>query len=196
MPSIFSVKSPDYKKIFIYSDSSTVNTDYPVLVHYIDGQMYNVYTYEGSSYTIDGEEYNQSSDAQELEFVSTSTVWGQLYAFEINTFVTGVTNSSNLEELINGIHSFLLLSENSALTFIEQGQHIKKDLDCCIAKKIDKSNNSKECDLNTALEDVKKVFAINESIESSLREKEFVNAIQKRKLNITICNSNCKCGCK
>lgn len=195
MANIFSTISPDYKKIIIYSDDFDMNENFPVLIHSIDGKTYKIYTKDNSTQIIDAEEFDPSDNVQELNFELKSSSWGDLNVFEINSYITGDTSLEDLIKLKNGIHSFMFLSQTSLQTFLEIGKHVKDDIDCCIAKKIDKANSSTDCSLENVIKDVQKVFAINESIDASIKAKEFINAIQKRKLNLTICNSNCKCGC-
>jgi hypothetical protein len=195
MANIFSLKTNDFKRIYIYSDSVTTNTDYPVLRHFIDGQLFKTYTYQGVDYTINNTLYQPSPNVANLDYELTTTAFGDYNVFEINSITLDVS-LSELDILENGIHSFLLISAGTDEIFLQTGQHIHKDLDCCVAKKIDKGiNKNTGCNLENSLEDVKKVFTLLESINASLREFEFVNARQKRELALLICNSNCKCNC-
>lgn len=194
MANFFLKKTPDYKKIFLYIDDVSVNSNFPVLNHYLENNKYKTYTVNNDIYEIRNVEYTPSSDVDELNFVNTTTSFGDYMVFEINTNVIGLTENE-IKELESGIHVFQLISIDSEVNFISSGLHIDNDISCCIAKKIDKSLTNNNCDLNQSLEDVKKIFAINQSIDASLKEEEYENAKNKRVLAKNICNSNCNCGC-
>ncbi len=189
MPTFFSTSTPDYKKITLFSDTA-LHTDYPVLLHYINNTLTYIYTTNGNTLTIGGVTYTPTANVGNLLFTQQPSSFGNLYTFEITTTTTG----TNDEFLQNGIHSFMILNFNNPSNFLETGELIKKDLDCCIAKKLDKAFIG-ACDKEITLIEVQNVFAIVESIAASIKIKEWINANFKRNLALNICTSNCECGC-
>lgn len=191
MPSFFSTSTSDSKQIVLFSDTN-LNSDYPVLLHYINGVLTYTYTVNGNTYSIGGTSYSPTpSNVSDLNFQLENTQFGSLYTFHITPTVTGIPND---EFLSNGVHNFMILNFTNPAEFYETGELIKQDIDCCIAKKLDKAFSG-ACDKESALIDVQNVFAIVQSIGSSISMKEWINANSKLKLALNICNSNCECGC-
>lgn len=196
MSQFFIQKTPDNKVVQVITNINNTEDFYPVLEHYIDGVKFKTYTKDSQLVTINGVEYTPSANVEDLLYQVDATTFGSMSIFNINSFViNNTTSQSILDSLPNGIHSFLLIPINTSDQTIEVAIHVDGDIDCCIAKKYDNILTKSSCKEETALEDIKKVFSINKSINASLLLGEINIAIQKRKLALLICNSNCKCNC-
>lgn len=171
--------SSDFKKIYLITDNSNVNTDYPVLEIYINNEKKYTSVVNGFQ-TINGESYSSTTDS-DLDFVSTTTTTGTEYIEVIDSqFLNGTSD----KVLKNGVWSFKLISDSEVT--INIGAIVHDDIDCCIMNNLDSVCNDK-CYREDVLNNANKIYAILYSANISAKKAEFTNALCKYNLAKTLC---------
>ena len=182
----------DYKKIYVKSDDASMDTNYPVMEIYINGETTPSYTLAvGGSQVIDSVTYTTTTSADNLTYATTTTTIGTEYIQIISTDTLGTTGST-LNTLTSGVWKFKLL-DATATTNLFIGGIITEEIDCCMAEKLDDAfSTDGRVDDNKALEEVRTVWAILQSAKSSIQFSEFANGEYKYSIASTMCED---CGC-
>lgn len=192
MPNLKIEVSSDFKNIYLKSDDSDTNTDYPVLELYIDDTLQYTFTVGGSDTTIGSTTYTQSSGVANLDYASTTTSIGTEYIFTINSNNLGLTSDQILDD---GIYQFKLI-DNSETQNLFIGAIIHDDIDCCIADKLDAAcDTTSNCSIDGLIENANKIYALLYSAKKSAKDAEFTNALCKFNIAKLMCDDNCGCGC-
>lgn len=173
--------STDFKKIYIKSDSSSANTDYPVMEIYVNNsKLYTLVV--GGSATVNSIAYTTTSGASNLDFASTTTSKGTEYIHTINPTTLGLTS----DRLQDGVWYFKIIGTNS--TFINIGTLIHYDIDCCIANNLD-SVCDKNCNFDEVIKHSNEVLGLLYSSEISAKLGEFSNSLCKYNIAKNLCKS-------
>lgn len=189
--------SSDFKKIFVKSDSASTNTDYPVLLAYIDNVLTYTFTVGGVPVVIDGVTYTPSTGVEPLDYANTLTILGTEYIFEINTDTLGLTDpGDDYEVLKSGVWKFKLL-DNLGLTNLLTGTLNHYEIDCCINEKLSNGlDENHDCRIQDVVAGIGKLNAMLAGVKASVSVKEYTDAEQAYKMLKLSCESDdCGCGC-
>jgi hypothetical protein len=173
--------SSDFKKIYVKSDSNTANTDYPVMEVYINNVKIYTLVVSGSA-TIDSVAYTTTTNANNLNFATTTTTIGTEYIHTISNDTLGNTADT---VLTNGVWSFKLL-DNAATTNLFIGDIVHDNIDCCIMNNLDEVCNG-NCNLDKIIKDTNNIRGLLYSAKISAKKAEFTNAICKYQIAETLC---------
>lgn len=183
----------EHKKLYIKSDSATMNIDYPVLSIYINDVLkYNLVV--GGAVTIGGAQYVTTLPAEDLNYVTTVTSVGTEYIHTLSTETLNLTGSE-LKELPSGVYKLVFVDANQK-TNIFEGIVVPHEIECCMAKKVDSALDSNSpCTVSDVLPTVQKINAFVTAAKVSAKLKEFTNAQCSYDIAKSYCSEDCGCGC-
>jgi len=177
----------DFKKIYLSSDDPNMNTDYPVVLVYIQDVLRYTLVVEGEV-NINGIDYRTSTNARDLDWSNTNTSIGTRYIEEIDSNSFGLGSGLILED---GLWKFVILGENAS---IYVGVIMHNELDSCISNKLDVAyDETNKCDVEKVEALTLKSWALLQSAKDSASVKEWENAKFKFDLAKSNCNKDCNC---
>lgn len=178
----------DFKTIYVKSDDSSMNTNYPVMLVYKDSVLTYTLAVSGSQ-TIGSTTYTTTSGASNLNFASTTTTSGTEYIHTINAASLGLTAGSVLPD---AVWQFKCL-DASATTNLFIGAVVHDDIDCCIADKLkDFCDGTCTCTKEELMEEINNVYASLYAAKILAEDNEFTNAECLFKIAQVICE-DCNC---
>lgn len=180
----------DFKKIYLSSDDSSMNTNYPVVQIYVqDVLRYTLVV--GGSVTINAVTYTTTTGCTDLNYASTVTNIGTRYIEEIDATTFGLTSGTVLEE---GVWKFAILQNTATPTNIYKGIIMHNTLDECIANKLDVAYaENSTCDVEKVEALTLKSWALLRSAIDSASVGEIDNAKFKYDLAYSNCTKDCNC---
>jgi len=177
----------DFKKIYLSSDSATMNADYPVVLVYIQ-EVLRYTLVVGGSVSINGVDYETTGGAQNLDWTSTLTSIGTRYIEEISAATFGLTEPI----LEDGLWKFVILANGTGNIYV--GTIMHNELDSCISNKLDVAyDETNKCDVEKVEALTLKSWALLQSSKDSASVKEWENAKFKFDLAKSNCNKDCNC---
>jgi len=187
MPNIRADITSDFKTIYLVSDSSSMNSDYPVLEIYVDTKLTYTLAVNGTQ-TIDSVVYNTTSGATDLSFTSTVTTNGTEYIFTITPTVLGIDQ----DQLPDGVYTLKLL-DSTTVSDISTSVVSYPQLSCCMSKKLDDAYSKSLSDIiSKAEQEVITIKSLIISAEESAAIGSVVNATKKLAIATKLCST---CGC-
>lgn len=185
--------SSDFKNIYVKSDSSSTNTDYPVMQVYLNSTLSYTLVVGGST-MIGSTTYTTTSGADNLDFQATVTTIGTEYIHTISTDSLGIT-SNNKQVLDDAVWEFKLLDATETENLFI-GITVHDDIDCCIADKLDSlCDKNSTCSRDQVLKTTNNIYGMIYSSNISAKKGEFKNAECKFNIAANLCEDGCGCGC-
>lgn len=176
--------SVDFKTIYLSTDDSSANTNYPVVQVYVNQEL--TYTLAvGGSQTLNSVVYTTTTGADNLNFASTLTSTGTKY---IHTISVDTLSSSSDLVLTDGVWSFKFLNSSGGTAF-HLGVVIHDEIDECIMERLDPLCDG-TCSAEKLIEGANQVYGLLYSAKVSAKKSEFSNAQCKYNIASTLC-SNC-----
>lgn len=174
--------SVDFKTIYLSTDNSSANTDYPVVEVYVNQTL--TYTLVvGGSATVNGIAYTTTSGADNLDFTSTLTSTGTKY---IHTISVDTLSSSSDLVLTDGVWSFKFINSSGATAFF-LGVVIHDEIDGCIMERLDPLCDG-HCSAEKLIEEANLIYGLLYSAKVSAKKAEFSNAQCKYNIASTFCS--------
>lgn len=182
-------KSVDFKNIYLKSDDSDTNTDYPVLEIYLNSVLKYTLVVGGTA-TVGGVVYETTSGVDDLDYSSTTTTIGTEYVQIINKDVLGI--STTLTPLEDSVWEFKFIGTSNI--FI--GTIVHDDIDCALSNKLSKAcSTTSNCNKKDVIQLINDIRGILYGAEISAQKGEFSNAECGYKLAKTLIEGDCNCGC-
>lgn len=174
--------SVDFKTIYLSTDNSSANTDYPVVEVYVNQSL--TYTLVvGGSTTIAGTTYTTTTGADNLDFTSTLTSTGTKYIHTVS--VDTLSTSSDLV-LTDGVWAFKFIASDGSTAFY-LGVVIHDEIDECIMERLDPLCDG-TCSAEKLIEGANQVYGLLYSAKVSAKKSEFSNAQCKYNIASTLCS--------
>lgn len=187
MPTVRTEMTSDFTAVHVIADSSTMNTDYPVLEVYKNGVLKYTLVVSGSS-TIGSVTYTTTAGCTNLDFTSVTTTNGTEYKFVVTPTVLGLTDL----HIPDGVYTFKLLDATTTADIYNSNVAYYL-LNCCMAKKLNDAYATSMANLiNSAELEVVQIHALVESSIASTVINDPTNATKKFAIAEKIC-SNCGC---